>query len=213
MAPKSEWARKFSRRLGLGLFALRFHSRSFLLREGWFRSFRENRAVNRRGEPVPWWTYASVHFIEPKLTRDLRVFEYGCGSSTLWLSRRVKEVISVEHEKAWADRISAQLASGSQVILRELNGGYVEEITQHGTFDIVIIDGRQRVKCLYQCLNSLAPTGVIIWDNSERDDFAEGLLRAKQDGFREISLEGLLPAKIQASRTSILYRDNNCFGI
>ncbi len=200
--------------MGLGLLALRFHPRSSLLQAGWFRSFRENRAVDRRGEAVPWWTYASVHFIEPRLTPELRVFEYGCGSSTLWLSRRVKEVISVEHERVWAERISAQLAPDrGQVILRGLNDGYVEEIAHHGSFDIVIIDGRQRVKCLVQCLVSLAPTGVIIWDNSEREDFTEGLQRASQDGFHEISFTGLLPAKIQYSRTSILYREANCFGI
>lgn len=214
MSLKNEAFRKIARRMGTGPLALRFHPGSSLLQSGWFRSFRECRAIDRRGEAIPWWTYSAVHFIEPRLTPGLRVFEYGCGSSTVWLSRRVKEVISVEHDQRWAERVSSQLKSGSsQVILRELSGGYVEEIARHGYFDVVIIDGRQRVKCLHQCLEFLTPAGIIIWDNSEREDFAEGMLQAKRNGFRELPFWGLLPAKIQFSQTSILYREENCFGI
>ena len=54
---------------------------------------------------VPWWTYSAIDAVDSWLTarpRPIRVFEYGSGASTLWLSRRVDEIHSVEHHAGFA---------------------------------------------------------------------------------------------------------------
>ena len=44
----------------------------------------------------------------PRLVRpNLRVFEYGCGNSSLWWAQRVEKVVSVEHDEAWYRRTEA----------------------------------------------------------------------------------------------------------
>lgn len=203
------------RKLDLGYLVLRIHRRSALGEKGWYRSFRENRAVDGNGNIIPWWTYPFINFIEKRLNTNLRVFEYGCGNSTIWFSSKVAEMISVEHDIRWSEKVSRQLVSGGncRVVVRELSNGYAEEINNHGFFDIVIIDGRLRFECFCQCLNTLTPGGVIIWDDSNMPDFAEGYAYAEKHGFREISFSGMVPAIFISSQTSILYRDRNCLGI
>jgi len=201
------------RAMDLAYLVLRLHPNSALVQDGWFRSFRENKPVDRSGRAIPWLTYPFINFIESRLTQDLRVFEYGCGNSTIWFSKRVSEMISLEHDSSWAQRISPQLPSNSKIIVRDLSDGYVEEISKHGLFDIVIIDGRMRLECGHQSLNSLSPNGVVIWDDSNLSDFNEGYSFFSRYGFRELSFYGMVPAIFISSQTSILYRNNNCLGI
>jgi hypothetical protein len=204
---------KLIRAMDMAYLVLRLHPNSALVQNGWFRSFKENKPVNYHGQPIPWLTYPFIKFIEGRLTQTLRVFEYGCGNSTIGFSQRVSETSSLEHDPAWAQRISPQLPSNSKVIVRDLSNGYVEEINNHGLFDIVIIDGRMRIECGRQCLNSLSPTGVVIWDDSNLSDFSEAQSFFSRYGFRELDFYGMVPAIFISSQTSILYRDNNCLGI
>jgi hypothetical protein len=192
---------------------LRVHPRSALLENGWFRSFRENRAVDRQGRIIPWWTYPAIDFLEPRLPRDGRVFEYGCGHSTIWLARRVAEIVSVEHDPEWARRISPLQPAHAKVVLRKLTAGYAEEIDHHGAFDLVVIDGRERLECMRRCLGRLSPRGVILWDDSNQPDFVQGRALAAEQGFRELGFSGMVPAIFVHSCTSILYRPGNCLGI
>src|SRR5262245_48494149 len=90
------------RTLNLGVPLLAMHPKSILVVDGWNHSFRSAQAVDRQNNPIPWYTYAAIHFLEPRLQRQLRVFEYGCGNSTLWYSKRVSQVIAVEHDLQWA---------------------------------------------------------------------------------------------------------------
>ena len=66
------------------------------------------RSLGGEANPVaderPWITFPAIEFLERTLTRDMRVFEYGAGGSTLFFATRVKEVVSIEHEGAWAPR-------------------------------------------------------------------------------------------------------------
>lgn len=203
------------RKANLGFLILWLHPKSALVLNGWFRSYRKNMAIDRNGSLIPWWTYSFIDFIEKRLTSDLRVFEYGCGNSTVWFSTRVSEIISLEHDIVWGKKISSQLPIdvNCSVIVRDLSNGYVEEIDNHGLFDIVIIDGRLRGECFRQCLKSLSPGGVVIWDDSNMPDFIEGYAWAAKLGFREISFSGMVPVIFIPSQTSILYRDHNCLGL
>src|SRR2546430_9982143 len=68
----------------------------------WRRNLRQN------GNPLdgdsPWMTFAAIRFLDRLLTKEMRVFEYGSGGSSLFFSRRVREVVSVEHDGAWENR-------------------------------------------------------------------------------------------------------------
>jgi predicted O-methyltransferase YrrM len=43
----------------------------------------------------------TVLFVSHNMAEDMRVFEYGTGGSTIFFAKRVKQVISVEHDETW----------------------------------------------------------------------------------------------------------------
>jgi hypothetical protein len=54
---------------------------------------------------LPWIAFSAIDFLKEHAGPEMRVFEYGSGSSTLFWSRRVKEVYSVEHDADWAKKV------------------------------------------------------------------------------------------------------------
>ena len=57
-------------------------------------------------EELPWLTFGAILFLEHIVTKDIKVYEYGAGGSTLFFSKHCKEVISVEHNKAWYNKVT-----------------------------------------------------------------------------------------------------------
>lgn len=154
---------------------------------------------------LPWWTLAAVKETDEFLKRNgsARVFEYGSGASTIWLARRAESVISIEHDLPWHEVVSAHLVPFSSAKLRLIGAdaepvaGYVSEKRgwegrsfqryvsaieeETGQFDLIVIDGRARAACLAHAVKRLAPGGMILFDNSQRERYriaiqASGLL-------------------------------------
>lgn len=77
------------------------HASGRVLREeGWLRSYREGVPVRRSGEPIPWYTYSAIAFLDERLPGDATVFEFGAGYSTLWYAARCSRVVAVEPHHA-----------------------------------------------------------------------------------------------------------------
>jgi hypothetical protein len=49
----------------------------------------------------PWMSFSAVRFLKTKTRKDMRVFEYGSGGSTLFWISQVQELVSVEHDTSW----------------------------------------------------------------------------------------------------------------
>lgn len=58
---------------------------------------------------MPWMTFFAVDFLETVLHADMQVFEYGSGGSTLFWAKRVRSVISIEHDSDWANEVALQI--------------------------------------------------------------------------------------------------------
>ena len=185
-----------------------------LKEEGWFKSVLFRNSINGNGDSVPWYNYSAIHFINSRLKKTFRVFEYGAGNSTLWLSDKVKEVFSVEHSEEWVELLKKrQLPQNVTIIKKTDSTDYANEIKFHGNFDIVIIDGRWRDQCFTVCSEAIKPETVIIWDNSDREEYTEKKPMLKKLGFKELVFKGVAPATYLFTTTSILYKKENCFGI
>ena len=53
-----------------------------------------------------WMTENEQNFLRKNLNSAQRVLEWGCGSSTIDISKIVTEVHSIEHNKDWFDNIN-----------------------------------------------------------------------------------------------------------
>lgn len=187
-----------------------------LLDDGWFNSFNTKQSVDKNNKPIPWCTYSFIKFIEPRLRKDFSVFEYGSGNSTLWYSDRVRKIDAVENDKTWYDRILSKTPSNVSIRFQELdyNGDYCKSALKlNEKFNLIIIDGRDRVNCVTNSLGALTEDGVIIFDNSNLESYKEGINFLITNGFKKLDFIGLSPVTPHNNYTSIFYRDKNCLYI
>jgi hypothetical protein len=193
-----------------------YEHRSYLHTIGWMESLRLRRPVDSDGNPLPWMNYAAIRLLQDRLRNDHVVFEYGSGSSTRFFSRRASTVTSVEHDLLWGERLKQSLPDNVTVILKspDVDGDYCRTILASGTrYDVVVVDGIDRVHCLLRCADALTARGVVVLDDSDRSAYAPGVSFLMSLGFRALCLEGLKPTGAQNECTTIFYRDGNCFGL
>jgi hypothetical protein len=189
---------------------------SYFVQSGWLDTMTRGECIDRAGNPLPWLTYPMIEFIQQRLDPGMKVFEFGTGGSTLWWAQRVREVITIEHDPVWHERISPQLPENVTSVLQTSidDGTYASQIrNHHKRFDIVVIDGRDRVKCAMNSIDALTDNGIIVWDNTDRAQYRDGIEYLHQQGFKRIAFSGLNPLVSFRCETSIFYRRENVFGI
>ncbi|MAW96212.1 MAG: FkbM family methyltransferase [Leeuwenhoekiella sp.] len=195
-----------------------FLYRKFLKPKGWAYSRYLMSPVDGEKNPLPWLTYSSIYFLETKIkNKHFNVLEYGSGNSTIWFSRYAQSLVSIEHDKVWYSKLLDILKAKKNINyhLCSLDSGeYINKVLQYDNqFDIILLDGRDRVNCAKNCLKALKEEGVIIWDNSDRQKYSDGFLFLEGKGFRRIDFNGLGPIGHKEWMTTIFYRDKNCFDI
>jgi hypothetical protein len=85
----------------------------YLRQSGWLESA-ERKLALRDGQPVPWFTYGAIDFLERELTPDLAMFEYGGGQSTLYWANRLRRVVGVDHDPAFVDLVRQSLPPNAE---------------------------------------------------------------------------------------------------
>lgn len=143
---------------------------------------------------TPWLPFLAIDYLNSLLRPDMRVFEYGSGGSTLYLSERVGELVSVEHDPKWFIKVRAALANRGNINLRLIEPfpaaigddksnpdhytsgplmadfvRYVSALNDYPDFDLILVDGRSRASCLAHAAHKIKPGGWVILDNAERD--------------------------------------------
>jgi Methyltransferase domain len=180
---------------------------------------------------LPWWVYGAAEQVEEFLAErhgKARVFEYGSGASTLWLSRRAGEVFSVEHHEGFAELMAAKVADLPNVSLRHVPalrlpadrvpptpshrfGYHGHDFTDYvrsiddipGPFDLVVVDGRAREECLRRAIPVLADDGLVVFDNCSRRRYQEVL---QTSGLRVERVRGATPCLPYPTETALLTR-------
>jgi predicted O-methyltransferase YrrM len=131
-----------------------------------------------------WFTEASIIEFERFLNTNtnLKIFEFGMGASTIWLSKfpSISLLVSVEHDKNWFHEVGEQIKNtertgGCGLNLSERPYDYCIKSYDDDFFDCVIVDGRDRVKCLESAKSKIKPNGLLILDNSERTEYVSGI--------------------------------------
>ncbi len=195
---------------------LSFNKKGYLDDIGWFSAFDRKSPIDQDGNPIPWVTYSFIDFIKERLTKQHTVFEFGSGNSTYFYAKYAGVVVSVEHDKDWFDKIGNSKPENAEMIFCELirDGDYCRmPLKLEETFDIIIIDGRDRVNCCKQAVNAVAQNGVIVLDDSEREFYREGINFLKSNGFKELSFSGISPGLFYRKSTSVFYKPDNCLNI
>lgn len=195
---------------------LSFGIKGYLHDIGWFNSFRSKMPVDHNNDPIPWVTYSFIDFIKDRIDNTHVIFEFGSGNSTFFYAKHANKVVSVEHDKAWFNKIVKKKPANSEMIFCELeDGGEYCRVPQTcpEKFNIIIIDGRDRVNCCKQCLPAITNDGVVVVDDSERPQYQDGISFLKQNDFKELRFTGISPGVFIYKATSVFYKPNNCLGV
>lgn len=140
---------------------------------------------DKTGAPhEPWLTREAITYLERILKPSDKVLEYGMGGSTVWFSKRALRVDSIEHDLSWFDLV---LKAVQQDPLLNVGLHHVppdndfEQYVQFGRklgeggggFDVVVVDGRRRVRCIRAISEFVLPGGLLVLDNAERPHYQE----------------------------------------
>ncbi len=158
---------------------------------------------------VPWWNRRAALAVDRFLAEREQpaVFEFGSGSSTVWLARRAASVVSVEPHAEWANALSAPLRPYPQaeVLVRSVHAGggaFAAAIGERpDNYDLIVIDGRERAACLHAALPHLKPGGIVLFDDSGRRRYRRAI---RASGLVERRYFGAAFAKPYPDFTSLL---------
>jgi hypothetical protein len=185
----------------------------FSLSTGHFRSSLLAKSVTKAGAPLPWYSYPCIDLLRHRSYRGKTVLEFGGGQSTLWWGQRADRVVTFESDPQvyadFSDRISNKIAM--YLIEADDKESYLDQVNERlsyeRAFDIVAIDGGFRSELVTVALNSLAPDGAVICDNSEGYGFLEA---TKNLDLQRVDFFGHAPGVLLPHCTSIYFRDK-CF--
>lgn len=153
------------------------------------------------GDELPWITYGAIDWLEHHLKQDMVLFEWGSGGSTAFFSKRVKQVITIEHDPPWyqvvvdalekkkyknvslkliepvpSENIDPWYATTDSKFIGYSFEPYNKAIDSYPDvfFDIIFVDGRARPGCMRQALIKIKRGGFLILDNSDRTEYNNG---------------------------------------
>ncbi len=132
----------------------------------------------RRNPGAPWLTRQAIRLLPDLISRTDQCLEWGAGASTAWLSKRVKRLVSVEHDPVWFERVRGTLAADGgdreSVLLlspepadEPAASPYVRVIDDFddGELGVCLVDGEHRAACALAAIPKLASGGLLLVDD------------------------------------------------
>lgn len=170
---------------------------------GQWRTIRDWDSVDSNGEPIPWYTYPATEFLSHINFSRFKVFEYGSGNSTLWWSKRAKQVTSVEDHDIWFRRINSKIAadSNNNITYRLEKGGQQYFSMATSEYDIFLVDGSHRRECLEHIV-TLGGGVMLVLDNSDWYPKSVRFIKEKL-GWMQVDFHGFGPINNYTWTTSI----------
>ncbi len=189
-------------------------------KRGYFRSAVTRSVTGGKNAPAPWMTFPLVSYLESRSFDGRKVLEFGSGASTPWWALRAEHVTALETDPDWLEKVRSSAPANVDVVAAKAAPATQQEfddevrsIVGDATFDVVVVDGGDRVKALHLAADLVTPDGVIIVDDLDLFD-AEPEWRAALDvwfdrGFERVDFMGMAiaaPFTRDARCTSLFFR-------
>jgi hypothetical protein len=182
---------------------------------GQYKTIKNWDSVDKNSKKIPWYTYSAIEYLNNIDFSKKSIFEYGSGNSSTYWSNKAKDIISIEHDKEWYEKVKLNLKVNQTLLLKGKNTEYEKSITLiDKKFDVIVIDGIRRVECIKiieKYLDKESEEGcLVILDNSDRYKETSKYLREKLDMI-EIDFHGFGPINCYTWTTSIFLSRNYNF--
>ncbi|MDE5069857.1 MAG: glycosyltransferase family 2 protein, partial [Trichodesmium sp. St4_bin8_1] len=144
---------------------------------GCIQSYQE-KSLNVRKTPLI--TKKAIEFLEKFFQEKphAKVLEFGSGASTIWLSKLTQNLTSIEHDARWFQEVKNQIQLQKNchpVDIQLLARPYhkICEKFAEESFDLIIVDGRDRMKCFEASIKLLKPGGILMLDDAQRGKYKQ----------------------------------------
>jgi hypothetical protein len=168
---------------------------------------------------LPWLSWPCIDFLNAYLKPNQKVIEYGGGGSTLFFLKKGCSLVTVESSQEWADSLTAAVANQTgtagpawQLRLTLVSGNddpaidaYINEADCGGPWDVALVDGWSRSRCILAAKPFVVPGGILIVDNANQRQFHE--LPRAMNGWTRHVLRGLGPGRSWVTQTDIYVRN------
>jgi hypothetical protein len=141
------------------------------MRYGHFKSSFLRKPIGAKGKKIPWYSYAAIDYLDSLDFSKMTVLEYGGGNSSFWWASRCLNLVTIESEFEWHQRLLELNESHQNLDFQFLSTkqdyvGAVEKVEAN----VVIIDGLYRGECVSKILDlpkfQSTLLRMIIFDNS-----------------------------------------------
>jgi len=120
-----------------------------------------------------------------RLVKPKRILEWGPGQSTKIMLQECPnaQIICCENKKGWFEKYQRELGDKVRFIYvdapdnnRQDNRwtAYTDPAVK-GKFDLIFVDGRERVRCLQTAFKRLKPNGIVLLHDANRTYYEEGI--------------------------------------
>lgn len=176
---------------------------------GYHTSLKSGQCISNDGTFLPWFTYPAIEYLVQLNFSEKRIFEYGTGYSSKFWSQRAKEVVSVEHDEEWHAKVSGAKTPNHAIILEPNEGKYARSVEGKGKFDVIVVDGKYRLRCVESSLPYLSSNGMMIVDNTDRavefNEYHEMTSLLRKRGLIQVDMAGIAPALRHTTVTSLFF--------
>ena len=171
---------------------------------GHYASVMAKQCIDSAGNPLPWFTYPAIEYLKQLDLKDKKMLEWGSGNSSIFFSRRVKQLVSIEHDKTWYNAVNKKRLKNHDIILKSEDEYTELDLYLSTKFDIILVDGIKREDCVETAIKLIASDGLIILDNSDRHyDLCS---RLRDEDFIEVDMHGFGPINEYTWTTSLFFR-------
>ncbi len=188
----------------------------YLFDTGWFASYQTKTPVDAQFQAIPWFTYPAIDFLGERLKKSFAILEYGAGNSSVYFSERVGSVDALEHNAEWFAMVNTKVSGNTKLHLiseEDLSSYASFPATLNKKYDLIIVDAIDRNACMQQAVSLLREGGIIVLDDSEREEYADGRAFVVAQGFKCLDFWGMAPIVLHKKCTSFFYKQDNCLAI
>lgn len=134
---------------------------------------------------LPWIAWPCIDFMSDYVQSTHRIFEWGGGGSTLFFLKKGCRVTTVESSAEWVRELEQQIQTlGPEarsrwdlrfVAIADNNDPavpeYIGQVEDGAPWDLVMVDGWSRLKCLLAGMHHVKSGGVLVLDNANQRQF------------------------------------------
>ena len=178
------------------------------------RSIDEKVCLDRDGNPIPWYTYPAIEYLSQFDYTDKKIFEFGCGYSSLFWAKRAGKVISIEDNLNWFDKWQKEF-SEPNLDIKWRDEGEIYDVAifeENEKYDVIIIDGKRRNFCAETAVKALNDGGMIILDDSDRVNTSAEYVKTidilKSADLLQVDFYGFCPMNNYTKTTSVFFSRN-----